>query len=138
MNRTVRIKLTDIIDTKSESIIINKIENLSRFRNNNITLQLWYDDGELSSKDIQNFISKYSVNTKIKIIIKPKLIDTSNNFIFFDMISCTAKPTKNHRLKFTYKTLNDIIEGIKELDKILEFITKEKPKKLQKRNDHED
>ena len=48
MNRTVRIKLTDIIDTKSESIIINKIENLSRFRNNNITLQLWYDDGELS------------------------------------------------------------------------------------------
>ena len=99
---------------------------------------LWYDDGELSSKDIQNFISKYSVNTKIKIIIKPKLIDTSNNFIFFDMIYCTAKPTKNHRLKFTYKTLNDIIEGIKELDKILEFITKEKPKKLQKRNDHED
>ena len=138
MNRNIRLKLTDIINTKSEPVIISKIENLSRFRNNNITLQLWYDDGELSSKDIQNFISKYSVNTKIKIIIKPKLIDTSNNFVFFDMIHCTAKPTKNHRLKLTYKTLNDLIEGIKELDKILEFITKEKPKKLQKRNDHED
>ena len=120
MNRTIRLKLTDIINTKSEPVIISKIENLSRFRNNNITLQLWYDDGELSSKDIQNFISKYSVNTKIKIIIKPKLIDTSNNFVFFDMIHCIAEPTKNHRLKLTYKTLNDLIEGIKELDKIVE------------------
>ena len=74
-------------------------------------------------------------------LIDVTAIDNSeleNHSARFTVVYNLLSTTKNHRLKFTYKTLNDIIEGIKELDKILEFITKEKPKKLQKRNDHED
>ena len=138
MNRIVRIKLTDFIGTPIESLFIEATEKLSRFKTNNITLQLWYIDSEIPIKKIQDFIFKYSQNNKIKIIIKPYIKDTPENFIFYDMLSYKATSTKNKRLTYRYKTLNDIIEGIQELDKILEFITKDKPTKLQKRNDYED
>ena len=53
----LRIKLSDFINDKMESSVIDKINEINKVRTFN--LQLWYDEGEVKVSDLKSFMEKY-------------------------------------------------------------------------------
>ena len=67
---TVRLKLSDFINTEQENSIMNMINKTHRDFRATILLHLWYENDELTPKDLNNFIIRYedilSFKTKIR------------------------------------------------------------------------
>ena len=49
----LRIKLSDFINDKMESSVIDKINEINKVRT--FKLQLWYDEGEVKVSDLKSF-----------------------------------------------------------------------------------
>ena len=82
---------------------------------------------------ISRWEEKLSLQTKIK---KGSFIDY-NDWLFFD-IKPIELDTSRARFSYNYSSVEQIYNGLVELDKILKFITQDTPNKKQKRNDYED
>ncbi len=76
--------------------------------------------------------------------IVPELIDSQNQFIFFDIIPKGAKPAnrdymENRRFAYEYSNPKDIIKGLEHFKETYEFVNKDEinpePIRKQKRND---
>lgn len=135
---TVRLKLSDFINTEHENSIMKMINKTHRDFRATILLHLWYENDELTPKDLNNFIIRYEdiLSFKTKIRHNHKL--ESDEFVFFDVLPTSTPKSGHYRFCYSYNDNNKILDGLDELYKCVKFITTDRPTKRQKRNDYED
>ena len=129
----LRLRLTDFIDTVIEDWVIDKINEI--YKINQFKLHLWYDEDDLTSIQLKNFIENHEKKLHFRTTIKPTSDLDRDEFIWFDI----APDDMNHteRSRFTYK--GDIVSGLNQFKQTLAFCLKPKnndtPIRKQKRND---
>ena len=55
---SLRLKLSDFINTKIESEIMEKINSIHKELHIAVLLHLWFDENELSNKDLKTFLMR--------------------------------------------------------------------------------
>jgi|TARA_B100000524_G_scaffold344219_1_gene241222 hypothetical protein len=135
---SLRLKLTDFINTEIESEIMEKINNTHNKLRIAVMLYLWFDEGEINSKDLKEFLIRWEDKLSFKTIVTQGSEIKSNDFIWFDIIPNEKSYFKNKRFQFTYSFKENILNGLQEFYEVAKFTTSEKPSKKQKRNDYED
>ena len=137
-NIRVRMKLSDFINTDNEKEIMEMINKTHIDLSTTILLHLWYENDEISSIDLKDFLLRWEDKLHFRTVVK----NTSNveqyEFVFFDVIPISAPKNKKYRFAYTYISTDKIIDGLNELYACLKFINLDKPTKRQKRNDYED
>ena len=143
---TLRLKLSDIINSPLEEMVVEKINEANI--HHSFKLQLWYNDGEVSSKDLKSFLEKYESLLKYKTTIKPNNEPNRAEFTWYNIIH-----EDDFNLEYPYRFQYNheyedkvvcIIHGLEQFKKTLKFVTSDKPPKQerpvrkQKRNDYED
>ena len=129
---TLRLKLTEFIETEIEEYVIDKINQV--YKISQFKLHLWYDEDEIKSSQIKTFLEKYESSLHFRTKIKPTREIDTNEFIWFDVIP--DKSSENLRARYTY--MGNVISGLNQFGETLEFCKKpksEKPIRKQKRND---
>jgi len=143
---TLRLKLSDIINSPLEEMVVEKINEANI--HHSFKLQLWYNDGEVSSKDLKSFLEKYESLLKYKTTITSGPEPNRAEFTWYNIVhkddfdqSYPYRFQYNH--EYEDKVLG-IIHGLEQFKKTLKFVTSDKPPKQerpvrkQKRNDYED
>ena len=135
---SLRLKLFDFINTDIENQVMEKINQAHAELNTIILLYLWYEEGEIKSVDLKDFLVKWEDKLQFKTIIKQSHAIRSNEFIFWDIIPVGAPSNEWCRFTYNYVNKENILEGLKKFSEYTKFITIDKPVKKQKRNDYED
>ena len=129
---TLRLKLTEFIETEIEEYVIDKINQV--YKINQFKLHLWYDGEEIKSPQIKTFLEKYEKLLHYKTTITPTQEVGTDVFVWFDIVP--DKKYECKRARYTYT--GDVISGLNQFGQTLEFCKKpknEKPIRKQKRND---
>ena len=133
----VRMNLFHILNKSYEKDIIDK---LSEINNNSVVfyLRLWYKDGDISPKEIKEFLLKYESRLHFKTNIRVGDELRPNDFVWYDIIDKNnANKTNRVRFQYIYNREEQILDGLNEFYNCAKFCTSEKPPKRQKRNDYE-
>ena len=137
-NIRVRMKLSDFINTDNEKEIMEMINKTHSDLSTTILLHLWYENDEISSIDLKDFLLRWEDKLHFRTIVK----NTSNveqyEFVFFDIIPISVPKNEKYRFAYTYINTDKIIDGLNELYACIKFIKLDRPAKRQKRNDYED
>ncbi len=137
MKVNLRMNLSHFLNKPFEKEVIDK---LSVINADSIVffLNLWYEKGALSSKDLKRFIVDYESSLHFKTNIKVGNGMGVNDFIWYDIID-ENNANKTNRVRFQYMYYNEesILKGLDEFHKCAKFCTSPKPPKRQKRNDYE-
>ena len=137
MKVNVRMNLFHILNKSYEKDIIDK---LSEINNNSVIfyLRLWYKDGDISPKEIKEFLLKYESRLHFKTNIRVGDELRPNDFVWYDIIDKNnANKTNRVRFQYIYNREEQILDGLNEFYNCAKFCTSEKPPKRQKRNDYE-
>ena len=137
MKVNVRMNLFHILNKSYEKDIIDK---LSEINNNSVVfyLRLWYKDGDISPKEIKEFLLKYESRLHFKTNIRVGDELRPNDFVWYDIIDKNnANKTNRVRFQYIYNREEQILDGLNEFYNCAKFCTSEKPPKRQKRNDYE-
>jgi len=130
-----------------EHLVVDKINEINNVRT--FKLQLWYDDGEVTAKDLKSFIEKYESLLHYKTTIRPNRDNDHAQFTWYNIIHKDDKDLK-YPCRFQYEhesgwKLGGAMNGLEQFKSCLEFVTSPKPsrddrppKRKQKRNDYED
>ena len=135
---SLRLKLSDFINTEIESKVMEKIDDIHNELHIAVLLNLWFDDGEITNKDLKEFLMRWEDKLSFKTIVKQGSDIKTNDFIWFDIIPSGLPYYSNKRFQFTYSNTNSILNGLQQFYEVAKFTTSEKPIKKQKRNDYED
>ena len=135
---SLRLKLSDFINTKIESEIMEKINSIHKELHIAVLLHLWFDENELSNKDLKTFLMRWEDKLSFKTVVKQSSDIKSNEFIWFDIIPKGLPHSSRKRFQFTYRNSDYILNGLESFYKVAKFTTSDKPIKKQKRNDYED
>ena len=136
---SLRLKLSDFINTDIEEKVMNIINHAHNELSVVVLLYLWFEEGEIVSKDLKKFLIKWEDKLSFKTIIKQGHQLQLNDYIFFDI-----KPTNvsdsdiSKRFTYNYTDANKVLDGLKEFYNVTKFTTSDTPVKRQKRNDYED
>ena len=143
----LRIKLSDFINDPLEHLVVDKINEINNVRT--FKLQLWYDDGEVTAKDLKSFIEKYESILHYKTTIRPNRDNDHAQFTWYNIVHDEDKDVK-YPCRFQYEhdigwRLSGVLKGLEQFRDCLKFVTSPKPprqdhppKRKQKRNDYED
>ena len=143
----LRLKLSDFLNDPLESLVVDKIHDI--YKIHGFKLQLWYDDGEVTAKNLKSFIEKYERILHYKTTIRP---NRSRDFAQFTWYNIIHKDDKElgYVCRFQYEhesgwRLGGVLKGLEQFRDCLKFVTSPKPprqekpmKRKQKRNDYED
>lgn len=141
----LRLKLSDFINTEFESLVIDKINEANK--THTFKLQLWYDEGEVTSKDLKSFMEKYESLLHYKTTIRPNRAVDRSQFTWYDVSHRDdIQGDFPYRFRFigSEDRLTCVFQGLQNFIECLTFITsdkpsrQERPKRKQKRNDYED
>tara|TARA_R110002020_G_scaffold4209_3_gene18774 strand:- start:676 stop:1101 length:426 start_codon:yes stop_codon:yes gene_type:complete len=136
---SLRLKLSDFIDTDIEEEVINKINQTNYDLNIVILLYLWYDEGEIDSKTLKKFLMRWENVLQFKTVIKQGSKMRPNEFVFWDIKPENTEVNKWSRFTCSYYDKKNILKGLDKFYEYTKFIaTETKPVKKQKRNDYED
>ena len=135
---SLRLKLSDFINTEIESKIMEKIDDIHNELHIAVLLNLWFDDGEITNKDLKEFLMRWEDKLSFKTIVKQGSNIGTNDFIWFDITPPGLPYYSNKRFQFTYNYKQNILNGLQNFYEVAKFTTSEKPLKKQKRNDYED
>jgi len=135
---SLRLKLSDFINTEIESKVMEKIDDIHNELHIAVLLNLWFDDGEITNKDLKEFLMRWEDKLSFKTIVKQGSDIKTNDFIWFDIIPSGLPYTSNKRFQFKYSNTNSVLNGLQQFYEVAKFTTSEKPIKKQKRNDYED
>ena len=135
---SLRLKLTDFINTEIESKVMEKINDIHNELHIAVLLNLWFEDGEIKNKDLKEFLMRWEDKLSFKTIVKQGSDIKTNDFIWFDIIPSGLPYTSNKRFQFKYSNTNSVLNGLQQFYEVAKFTTSEKPIKKQKRNDYED
>ena len=137
MKVNVRMNLFHFLNKPHEKDIIDKLSVIS---DDSIVfyLRLWYKDGDISTKDLKEFLLKYESSLHFKTNIRVGNNLKPGDFAWFNIID-NDNAGKLDRVRFEYIYYNEegILKGLDEFLKCAKFCRSEKPPKRQKRNDYE-
>ena len=143
---TLRLKLSDIINSPLEEMVVEKINEANI--HHSFKLQLWYNDGEVSSKDLKSFLEKYESLLKYKTTITSGPEPNRAEFTWYNIVhKDDFDQSYPYRFQYNHEyedKVVGIIHGLEQFKKTLKFVTSDKPPKQerpvrkQKRNDYED
>ena len=143
----LRLKLSDFINDPLEHLVVDKIHEI--YKVHTFKLQLWYDDYEVTAKDLKSFIEKYESLLHYKTTIRPNRGNDHAQFTWYNIIHNDDKEQK-YPCRFQYEhesgwRLGGVLDGLEQFKETLKFIISPKPsrddrppKRKQKRNDYED
>ena len=137
MKVNLRMNLSHFLNKSYEKEVIDK---LSVINADSIVffLNLWYEEGALSSEDLKRFIVDHEKSLHFKTNIKVGNDLRVNDFVWFDIIDVNnANKTNRVRFQYIYNREEQILDGLNEFYNCAKFCTSEKPPKRQKRNDYE-
>ena len=135
---SLRLKLSDFINADIEQEVMNKINDAHIKLSVTVLLYLWFEEGELSNKDLKNFLMRREDKLTFKTVVKQGHKLMINDYIFFDIIPVGTPDTVSKRFSYGYINTDKILDGLQEFYNVVKFTTSEKPIKKQKRNDYED
>ena len=135
---SLRLKLSDFINTELESKIMEKINNIHNELHIAVMLYLWFDEDEINSTDLKKFLMRWETKLSFRTVVKQGSYIKPNDFIWFDIVPSETPHTSNKRFEFTYITKEHILYGLEDFYNVAKFTTSEKPVKRQKRNEYED
>ena len=135
---SLRLKLSDFINTDIEEKVMNIINHAHNELSVVVLLYLWFEEGEIVSKDLKKFLIKWEDKLSFKTIIKQGHELKFNDFIWFYMVPVSTPSISYKRFTYSYSDSNKILDGLKEFYNVTKFTTSDKPVKRQKRNDYED
>ena len=136
---SLRLKLSDFIDTDIEEEVINKINQTNYDLNIVILLYLWYEEGEVDSVTLKKFLMRWENVLQFKTVIKQGSKMRPNEFVFWDIKPENTEVNKWSRFTCSYYDKENILKGLDKFYEYTKFIaTETKPVKKQKRNDYED
>ena len=136
---SLRLKLSDFINTNIEENVMNRINQIHSELHVIVSLYLWFEEDEITSKDLKDFLMRWEDKLTFKTVVKQGHKLQVNDYIFFDIIPTNVSSDNvTKRFTYKYKGANNILDGLKEFYKVTKFTTSEKPVKRQKRNDYED
>ena len=135
---SLRVKLSDFINTDIEQEVMNKINEAHNKLNTTVLLYLWFEEGELTNKDLKEFLMKWEDKLSYKTIIKQSSTIAAGEFIWFDIMPIGANNSNRKRFEYTYRDTNKILDGLQEFYNIVRFTLSDKPIRKQKRNDYDD
>ena len=136
---SLRLKLSDYINTDIEEKVMNIVNHAHTELNVTVLLYLWFEEGELSNKDLKEFLMRWEDKLSFKTVVKQGHQLQINDYIFFDIIPMQVSDSDiSKRFTYKYKDVNMILNGLKEFYNVTKFTTSDKPMKRQKRNDYED
>ena len=143
----LRLKLSDFINDPLEHLVVDKIHEI--YKVHTFKLQLWYDDNEVTAKDLKSFIEKYESILHYKTTIRPNRDNDHAQFTWYNIVHDEDKDVK-YPCRFQYEhdigwRLSGVLKGLEQFRDCLKFVTSPKParqekpmKRKQKRNDYED
>jgi SUMO ligase MMS21 Smc5/6 complex component len=135
---SLRLKLSDFINTDIEEKVMNIVNHAHNELSIVVLLYLWFEEGEIVSKDLKKFLIKWEDKLSFKTIIKQGHELKFNDFIWFDIAPVNTPSISWKRFTYSYSDSNKILDGLKEFYNVTKFTTSDKPVKRQKRNDYED
>ena len=135
---SLRLKLSDFINTDIEQEVMNKINDAHIELSVTVLLYLWFEEGELSNKDLKNFLMRWEDKLTFKTVVKQGHQLQFNDYIFFDIIPVGISDNTSKRFSYNYINTDKILDGLQEFYNVVKFTTSDKPTKRQKRNDYED
>ena len=134
----LRMKLSDFINTDKEKKIMEMVNKTHIDLTTTILLHLWFEDGEINSTDLKEFLIRWEDKLHFRTIVNPNSDIEPYEFIFFDVVPNHTPDNGRHRFAYRYTNNDRILDGLNELYNCLKFINIDKPTKRQKRNDYED
>ena len=141
INPTLRVYLTDFIDTDKEDEVIDKITEYGN-EVNNMKLYFWFDQTR-DKVDVAGFVKKWDriPHNNFKTIVRPHYFDMFRDFIWYDVIPkqiAIANSAQYTRFAFRYTNgVDGVLEGLENFKATWDFTVSEKPpKRKQKRNDY--
>ena len=135
---SLRLKLSDLINTDFEEKVMNKVNHAHNEFSITVLLYLWFEEGEVSNKDLKDFLMRWEDKLTFKTVVKQGHKLMLNDYIFFDIIPVGTPDTVSKRFSYGYINTDKILDGLQEFYNVVKFTTSEKPVKRQKRNDYED
>ena len=136
---SLRLKLSDFINTNIEENVMNRINQIHSELHVIVSLYLWFEEDEITSKDLKDFLMRWEDKLTFKTVVKQGHKLQVNDYIFFDIIPINVSDSDiSKRFTYKYKDVNMILNGLKVFYNVTKFTTSEKPIKRQKRNDYED
>ena len=136
---SLRLKLSDFINTDIEENVMNRINQIHSELHVIVSLYLWFEEDEITSKDLKDFLMRWEDKLTFKTVVKQGHKLQVNDYLFFDIIPINVSDSDiSKRFTYKYKDVNMILNGLKEFYNVTKFTTSEKPIKRQKRNDYED
>ena len=136
---SLRLKLSDFINTDMEEAVMNKVNGIHSELSVTVLLYLWFEEDEIDSKDLKEFLMRWEDKLSFRTIIKQSHKLHIKDFIFFDIIPTHISDSKiSKRFSYSYINSDNILGGLQEFYNVTKFITSDKPSKKQKRNDYED
>jgi hypothetical protein len=134
---SLRLKLSDFINTDIEQEVIKKINNVHTGLQITVLLYLWFEEDEINSKDLKEFLMKWEDTLSFKTVVKRGHDISFSEFIWFDIVPVNIPTSSRNRFRYQYVSYNKILDGLQEFYNVAKFTTSDKPEKRQKRNDYE-
>ena len=135
---SLRLKLSDFMNTDIEQEVMNKINQIHSELHVTVLLYLWFEEDEITSKDLKDFLMRWEDKLTFKTVVKQGHQLQFNEYIFFDIIPVSIPDNISKRFSYNYINSDKILSGLQEFYNVVKFTTSEKPFKKQKRNDYED
>ena len=97
---SLRLKLSDFINTDIEEKVMNIVNHAHTELSVTVLLYLWFEEGELSNKDLKEFLMRWEDKLSFKTVVKQGHQLQINDNIFFDIIP-TNIPDSDISNRFT-------------------------------------
>ena len=135
---SLRLKLSDFMNADIEETVMNKINQIHSELHVTVLLYLWFEEDEISNKDLKDFLMRWEDKLTFKTVVKQGHQLQFNDYIFFDIIPVGISDNVSKRFSYNYINTDKILDGLQEFYNVVKFTTSDKPTKRQKRNDYED
>ena len=134
---SLRLKLSDFINTDIEQEVIKKINNVHDGLHITVLLYLWFEEDEIKSKDLKEFLMKWEDKLSFKTVVKRGHDISFSEFIWFDIVPVNIPHSPRNRFRYQYVDYNKVLDGLQEFYNVTKFTTSDKPMRKQKRNDYD-
>ena len=135
---SLRLKLSDFINSDIEEEAMEKVNIVHSKLHATVLLYLWFEEGEIKSKNLKEFLMRWEDKLSFKTVIKQGFCINTSEFIWFDIVPFNIPHSDRNRFRYQYVSYNKVLDGLQEFYNVAKFTISEKPTKRQKRNDYED
>ena len=134
---SLRLKLSDFINSDIEEEVMKKINTVHSKLHTTVLLYLWFEEDEINSKDLKEFLMRWEDKLSFKTVIKQGFYINTSEFIWFDIVPFNIPHSDRNRFRYQYVDCNKVLDGLQEFYNVTKFTTSDKPMRKQKRNDYD-